>query len=101
MGTTRMPQQWCPGSKNGLGTRLKPSEKPFPMNSRRLTVPYLMYRAKAIGLPTKGTADETRVMIDRKLTEMGRDPHTHDEGATWPGDSVLEACSSTPELWRS
>ena len=31
--------------------------------------------AKAIGLPTKGTSDETRVMIDGKLAEMGRDSH--------------------------
>ena len=51
-----------------------PNEVPFPLNSRRLTVPYLKAIAKAVGLPTTGSADETRVMIDGKLEEMGRDP---------------------------
>ena len=49
------------------------SESPFPLNSRRLTGPYLKSIAKAIGLPTTGSVDETRVMIDGKLEEMGRD----------------------------
>ena len=51
-----------------------PNEVPFLLNSRRLTVPYLKAIAKAVGLPTTGSADETRVMIDGKLEEMGRDP---------------------------
>ena len=50
------------------------SERPFPLNSRRLTGPYLMCIAKAMGLPTSGATDATRVMIDGKITEMGRDP---------------------------
>ena len=54
----------------------KTNVKPFLMNSRRLTGPYLMCIAKAIGLPTNGTTDETRVMINGKLAEMGRDPHS-------------------------
>ena len=51
----------------------KSQESPFPLNSRRLTVPYLKAVAKAVGLPVTGSADETRVMIDGKLEEMGRD----------------------------
>ena len=50
------------------------SEKPFPMNSKRLTGPYLRCIAKAMELPTSGATDETRVMIDGKLAEMGCDP---------------------------
>ena len=52
----------------------KMNETPFPLNSRRLTGLYLRSIAKVIGLPTAGTAEETRVMIDGRLTEMGRDP---------------------------
>ena len=52
----------------------KLTESPFPLNSRRLTSPHLKCITKAVGLPTTGTVDETRVTIDRKLTEMGRDP---------------------------
>lgn len=52
----------------------KPNEIPFPLNSRRLTGPYLKAIARAIGLPSSGAPDETRVMIDGKLAEMGRDP---------------------------
>ena len=50
------------------------SEKPFPMNSKRLTGPYLRCIAKAMELPMSGATDETRVMIDGKLAEMGRNP---------------------------
>ena len=50
------------------------SKRPFPLNSRRLTGPYLMCIAKAMGLPTSGATDATRVMIDGKITEMGCDP---------------------------
>ena len=39
-----------------------------------MTGPYLKSIAKALGLPTTGTVDETRVMIDGKLTEMDQDP---------------------------
>ena len=45
----------------------------FPLNSRRLTGLYLRSIAKAIGLPATGTVEQTRVIIDGKLTEMGRD----------------------------
>ena len=49
-------------------------ETPFSLNSRRLTGLYLRSIAKAIGLPTADTAEETHVIIDGRLTEMGRDP---------------------------
>lgn len=48
--------------------------KPYPLNSRRLTSPYLMCISRALGLPTNGTVEETRLMIEGKLTEMGREP---------------------------
>lgn len=46
----------------------------LPLNSLRLTNLYLKAIARSIGLPISGSADETRVMIDRKLEEMGRNP---------------------------
>ena len=48
------------------------SEKPFLLNSRRLTGPYVMCVLKVMGLPmrTRAATDETRVMIDRKLAEV-------------------------------
>ena len=45
----------------------------FPLNSRRLTGPYLVRIAKAMGLPEKGTTDQLRVMIEGKLSELGRE----------------------------
>ena len=47
---------------------------PFPLNSKRLTGPYLRCIARAIDLPTRGTANETQVMIEGKLREMGCEP---------------------------
>ena len=52
----------------------KMNEIPFPLNSRRLTSFYRRSIAKAIVLPTAGTAEETRVIIDGRLTEMEQDP---------------------------
>ena len=52
----------------------KMNEIPFPLNSRRLTCFYRRSIAKAIGLPTAGTAEETRVIIEGRLTEMEQDP---------------------------
>ena len=43
------------------------------MNSRRLTSTYLKCIAGAFG-PTKAAAEETRVIVEGKLAEMGRDP---------------------------
>ena len=48
--------------------------KPYPLNSRRLTALYLLCVSKALGLPTNGIVEETRLMIEGKLTEMGREP---------------------------
>ena len=58
-----------PSARAAGPTTASAEKRPFPMNSRRLTGPYLMCIARAIGLPTR------RVMIDGKLVEMGRDPH--------------------------
>ena len=55
------------------GAMIEAEGVPFPLNSRRLTGLHLKTIAKALGLPTTGTSDETRVMIDGKLEEMGRD----------------------------
>ena len=50
------------------------TSKPYPLNSRRLTSPYLMCISRALGLPTNGAVEETRLMIEGRLTEMGREP---------------------------
>ena len=64
------PSSTLPSNGNAAG---KSQETPFPPNSRRLTIPYLKAVAKAVGLPVTDSADETRVMIDGNLEEMGRD----------------------------
>ena len=48
--------------------------RPYPLNSKRLTSPYLRCVARAMELPTKGAVDETRLIIEGKLVGMGRDP---------------------------
>ena len=50
------------------------TETPLPLNSRRLTGSYLRSIARAIGLLVAGPANELRVMIEGKLSEMERDP---------------------------
>lgn len=52
----------------------KSNKSPFPLNFRRLIGPYIKAITRAVGLPTTRTADETRVMINGKIKEMGRDP---------------------------
>ena len=47
----------------------------MPMNSRHLTKAYLSIMAEKLELPTKGSAEETRKIIEGKLTEMGKEPH--------------------------
>ena len=69
-----LPSAPDPASPTPSAPAGKMNETPFPLNSRRLTGLYLRSIAKALGLPTAGTAEETRVIIDGRLTEMGRDP---------------------------
>ena len=47
----------------------------MPMNSKRLTKTYLSRIAEKLELPTKGSAEETRQIIEGKLLEMGKEPH--------------------------
>ena len=63
-----------PAASSGATAADRPTESPFPMNSRRLTSTYLKCIARAFGLPTKAAAEETRVIVEGKLAEMGRDP---------------------------
>ena len=46
----------------------------MPWNSKRLTSTLLTRLAKALGLPTGGTLADTRVVLEGKLGEMGKDP---------------------------
>ena len=48
--------------------------KVFPLNSRRLTSQYVVSIAKAMGLPTKGSVEEIRLIVEGSLTEMGQEP---------------------------
>lgn len=48
--------------------------RPLPLNSRRLTGVHLQRLARRLELPTSASADETRLIIDGKLSEMGREP---------------------------
>ena len=51
-----------------------PLGKLLPLNSRRLTTYQLKKIAEGLGLPTTGSADETRQLIEGKLEE-GHDVH--------------------------
>ena len=46
----------------------------YPLNSRRLTADVIGRIAKELGLPTAGSLEETRQILDGKLVEMGREP---------------------------
>ena len=48
--------------------------KPLPLNSKRLKVLHVKQIAAAMTLPTSGSADEVRQMIERRLADMGKDP---------------------------
>ena len=50
------------------------TSKHFPLNSKRLTSSYLLCIAKAMRLPTRGTVEETRLIIEGRLREMEREP---------------------------
>ena len=69
--------------------------KVFPLNSKRLTGQYVMSIAKELGLPTRGTVDVTKVMIEGKLAELSRDPRAVQveviEGEGGPGEDDKSA----------
>ena len=48
--------------------------RPLPLNSRRMTAVHLQRLARRLGLPTSASTEETRQIIDGKLSEMGREP---------------------------
>ena len=51
-----------------------PRGKLLPLNSKRLTAAHLRQIAEALGLPTTGSADELRSMVEGKLgTDCGRE----------------------------
>ena len=48
--------------------------KPLPLNSKRLKVLHVKQIAASMTLPTTGSADEIRQMIEGRLADMGRNP---------------------------
>ena len=48
--------------------------KPLPLNSKRLKVLHVKRIAASMTLPTTGSADEIRQMIEGRLADMGRNP---------------------------
>ena len=48
--------------------------KPLPLNSKRLKVLHLRQMAASMTLPTTGSANELRQMIEGRLADMGTDP---------------------------
>ena len=48
--------------------------KPLPLNSKRLKVAFMKRIATSMSLPTAGSADDVRQMIEGQLTEMGKEP---------------------------
>ena len=76
---TLSPGDHAHGGGNRDDTDLQPlpshvrTTKIFPLNSRRLTSQYVVSIAKAMSLPTKGSVEELRLIIDGCLTEMDRE----------------------------
>ena len=52
----------------------RPTGRPLPLNSKRLTGVYVQTIARAMDLPTKESVTETRQMIEGKLGDVGREP---------------------------
>ena len=48
--------------------------KPLPLNSKRLKVLHVKQIAASMTLPTTGSSDELRQMIEGRLEDMGKDP---------------------------
>ena len=46
----------------------------LPLNSRRLTAAMVRRLASALDIPTTGTAEDVRQLLDAKLTERGHEP---------------------------
>lgn len=62
--------------------------KALPLNSKRVTTLYLKRMAGVLELPTSGSADQLRQIVDAKLDEMHKEPqnvqvivYSGDEGA--------------------
>ena len=51
-----------------------PGAKPPPFNSKRLKSVHLKRIAASMFLPTSGSADKVRQMIEGRLTEMDKEP---------------------------
>ena len=64
------------GREDG-GVQPRPPRVPtrvFPLNSKRLTGQHVMSIAKELDVPTRGTVDVRKVMIEVNLAEVSRDP---------------------------
>ena len=77
---TRLSSLSSPGGPRNFDADLQllPSRekttKVFPLNSRRLISQYVVSIAKAMGLPTKGSVEEIRLIVEGSLTKMGQEP---------------------------
>ena len=61
----------------------------YPINSRRLTKDLVGRVAVALDLPTDGSIEETRQMIEGKLEETGREPRNVQVTLTETGGGVV------------
>lgn len=52
----------------------EPRGRRLPLNSKKLTAAHLRQIAQSFGLPTGRSAEETRQLIEGKMTERGQDP---------------------------
>ena len=48
--------------------------KPLPLKSKRLKVLHVKQIASSMTLPTTGSANEMRQMVEGRLADMGRNP---------------------------
>ena len=60
------------GGTEGLPDRTR--ERSFPLNSRRLTASVIGRLAAGLGVPTGGSLEDTRRMLEGKLEEDGHEP---------------------------
>ena len=63
---------------------------PLPFNSKSLTAEQIKHVGIALKVPTETAATEVRVMIEGKLTELGRKPSNVQVPVSFSGMSPLD-----------
>ena len=77
-------------------------ERSFPLNSRRLTASVIGQISLALAVPTGGSLEDTRRMLEGKLAEAGREPRNvpdagREAGRGWTRAAERASCPGRDE----